>query len=486
MAGAAVSRRMSVGGWVACLLTGLLIAGCLTAYSAYYGIAGNIDTAQVDTDGWDRPTGVEGIHNILVMGADVRTGENAKYGEVEGIRPDVLIIASLNADNGAVTLVNLPRDLMVDIPQCDPVGEDFPGTPGRFDQINHAMAYGGEPCQWKTVEELTGVHLDHFVLVDFVGFKDIVNVIGGVPMCIPEPIDDPKAELHLESGEQVLDGEQALGLARSRDSTEFGSDLGRIKNQQRMMGSMLRKVTSGETLSSPPNVYDFLGAVTDSLRTDDAFTVEAMADLAIEMREVDLDRISFVTPPVVEYPQDDDKVILDEAPALELFTAVSEGDVLPGEKEEEDEGADEGSGGSGDGVDPAEVSVNVLNNTERSGLGATTGDELAALGFTVADVGNPVARFPEVTTVYHGPDRKPQAEALTRVLGRAAMEEVADMDDGVELVIADDWAGVEGGGAGGGGSSATGADDGSGTRETSVAEEMGGMTAADEKSGACG
>ncbi|GAA4917376.1 LCP family protein [Streptomonospora salina] len=483
---------MSTGGWVACVLTALLIAGSLSAYSAYYSITGNIDTAQVDTDGWDRPTDIEGIHNILIMGADVRTGENAEYGKVAGIRPDVTAVASFNADNGAVTLVNLPRDLMVDIPRCDPAGEDFPGTPGRFDQINHAMAYGGASCQWKTVEELTGVHLDHFTLVDFVGFKDIVNTIGGVPMCIPEPIDDPKAKLHLEAGEQVLDGEQALGLARSRDSTEFGSDLGRIDNQQRMMGSIVRTVTGGDTLSRPTTVYDFLGAVTDSLRTDDEFTVEAMADLAIAMRDVDLDRISFVTPPVVEYPQNENKVVLKERPASELFEAVAAGEVLPGEAEEEkedgsdDDGGDGGSGEGDGGVDPADVSVSVLNNTARSGLGAETGDALGALGFTVADVGNPVARFPEATTVYHGPGRKPRAEALSAVLGAAATEEVAGMSGGVELVIADDWAGVEGGGAAGEGSSASAESAGDEEQDTSVAEELGGTTAAtDEKARTC-
>ncbi|TDQ52983.1 LCP family protein [Actinorugispora endophytica] len=345
--------RLSVGGWVACAATGLVITASLTAYAGYYGVSGNIATAHVDTGSWEeRPERVEGVHNILVMGSDVRTGENAEYGSTEGIRPDVMIVASVDADKGAVTLMNLPRDLMTDIPPCDPAGEGFPGTPGVFDQLNHAMAYGGVECQWKTVEEITGVRLDHFAMMDFAGFKDIVDAVGGVPMCVPQAVDDPKARLRLEAGEQVLDGEQALGLARSRDSTEFGSDLGRIENQQRMMGAIARKVTSGEILSSPTAVYAFLDAVTGSLTTDDGLTVDAMADLAVTMRDVDLERVSFVTPPLADYPADTDKVVLVEEPANRLFAAIAEGEVLPEEEAEATAGGDEEeSGGQAGGED---------------------------------------------------------------------------------------------------------------------------------------
>ncbi|WP_234401916.1 LCP family protein [Thermobifida halotolerans] len=455
--------RPSAGQWVAYVTTALVIAASLTAYGGYYSVSGSITTAHVDTDAWtDRPPTVEGVHNILLMGADVRTGDNAEYGMVEGIRPDVTIIASIDADRGAVTLVNLPRDLMVDIPACDPAGDGFPGTSGTFDQLNHAMMYGGVECQWKTVEALTGVHLDHFVLVDFVGFREIVDAVGGVPMCIPEPIDDPKAKLQLEAGEQVLDGEQALGLARSRDSTEFGSDLGRIETQQRLMGAIVRKVTGGDLLSSSANVYAFLNAIADAMMTDDELTVDAMAELAFAVRTVDLERISFVTPPVRDYPANPAKVVLVEEPANRLFDAVGAGEVLPEE---------ESGGGEPPGVDPADVSVRVRNSTAVDGLAARTAEELRALGFTVPEVGAPLSRLPSTTTVYHGPGREDAARTLAAALTTATVEEVPDLGDDLELVITDDWGGVAGG-------------DGS---EEPVTEELGGTTAAsDEEADACG
>ncbi|PWV49148.1 LCP family protein, partial [Nocardiopsis sp. L17-MgMaSL7] len=211
------SLGLSTGKWVACAATALVIIASLLSYGWYRGLVGNITTAQVDTDEWDRPTNVEGVLNILVIGSDVRSGENADYGAAEGERPDTMLIASINVDNGAATLVNLPRDLMVDLPGCDAV-EGYEGMQPQEGMISSVMTFGGVGCQWKVVEQVTGVHLDHFLMMDFIGFKDMVDSIGGVEMCIPEPVDDPKAHLVLDAGLQNLDGEDSLGFVRSRYS----------------------------------------------------------------------------------------------------------------------------------------------------------------------------------------------------------------------------------------------------------------------------
>jgi LCP family protein required for cell wall assembly len=335
-------------------------------------------------------------------------------------------------------MVNMPRDLLVTMPDC-PATDDDPGVAaGTVDQLNHAMTYGGMDCQGNTVETITDIHLDHMVMVDFGGFQDIVNSIGGVEMCVPEPIDDPKAHVTLDAGMQTLNGEQALGLARSRESTELGSDLNRIENQQRMMGAILRKVTSGEVMSSPAKLYDFMGSVTDSLVTDSGFTVDKMTDLAIAMREVDLGRMRMVTAPVLDAPGNENKLVLNEGPARELFSAVASGEALP--EEEGGEGSEEAEEPA---VEPGDVSVRVLNGTGITGLASQVGTLLAEQGFNVTEEGDPVERTPAVTTVYHAPEQRAQAEELASALSVAQLEEVPGLGEELELVMGvQDWDGL--------------------------------------------
>ncbi len=445
----------------------MVIAACLTGYGMYND-ALSVETETVDPDGWgDRPPEVEGLHNILLLGTDERAGDEAQFSEENGIRPDVLVIVSIDADNGGVTMVNLPRDLIVDLPACDPVG-DYPGWAGGSDQLNHAMFYGGMDCQGNAVETITGVHLEHIVAVDFAGFEAIVETIGGVEMCVPEPVNDPKAHLTLEAGEQRLTGEQALGLARSRASTEFGSDLNRIENQQRLMGAIMREVTSGDILSSPTTLYSFIDAVTDSLVTDDGLTVDKMRELAVAVREVDLEQMTMVTVPVVEHPADDNKLAFKEPAAQDLLAAVAAGEV-----QAEDEGEDEDGGSEEESeapVEPSDVSVRILNGTGQTGLAAQVEPLLAQEGFTVTGTGNPETRFPEATTVYHGPGQEAEAELLASALTAAVTEEVPDLEGGLELVMgAADWGPVVG--LGGGSDGGEGDDGALGGLDTSTAAE---------------
>lgn len=443
---------MSPGQWAACGLTGVVIAASLVGYAGYRDALA-VQTEDINTDAWgDRPAQVDGIHNILLLATDERAGEDAEYSVANGIRPDVLVLVNIDVDKGGVTMVNMPRDLMVTMPGCDPV-EDKPGiTAGTVDQLNHAMFYGGMDCQGKTIENITGVHLEHMVLVDFAGFQAIVDSIGGIDMCIPEPLQDPKAKLDLPAGEQTLDGTQALALARSRDTTENGSDLDRIKRQQQMIGAILRKVTTGEVMTSPATLYDFFGSVTDSMTTDSEFSVDEMAELAIAMRGVDLGRMNMVTVPVEDY--NDAKVQLMEPQASELFAAVAAGEATrPEEEEKPEEAAEEAPEES---VSPSDVSVYIVNNQGTQGLAGQVEPLLTGLGFTVTGSGNPTTRAPQQTTVYHAPGEQAQAQAVADALvSGAQIEEAADLSGSVELVMGTDWQGValegsEGGGESGG------------------------------------
>ncbi|MEU0240332.1 LCP family protein [Nocardiopsis sp. NPDC006198] len=466
--GALGAVRMSAGQWVACAATALAVVVSLGGYGWYQGIVGNITTTQVDTT-WDRPTSVEGVMNLLIIGSDVRSGENADYGEAEGERPDTMLIASINVDNGAATLVNLPRDLVVDLPACEAV-EGYEGMSPHSGMINSAMTFGGIGCQWQAVENATDVHLDHFVMMDFTGFKDMVDAIGGVEMCIPEPVDDPKAHLVLDAGLQTLDGEDSLGFVRSRYAQGDGGDLSRIDRQQEFMGAMLRQVLSSEVMTSPVTITNFLGAVTDSVTTDDELTVDTMTDLAISMREVDLQRIQFVTVPNGQHPADPNRLVMsDEAPAL--FEAINAGADLAGGGEDgggESEGESEGEAEQGPA--PEDVSVEILNNAGVDGLALEVQAVLAGEGYTVTGTGNPVARFPEATTVYYAPGQEAAAEMLAGSMESAVTEEAEGLSQTLELVLAPDWAGF--------------ADGASSAPEVSVTDDLGGITA-EETESAC-
>ncbi|WP_017614310.1 LCP family protein [Nocardiopsis salina] len=460
---------MSLGQWAAVGATGVVIAGSLTAYAAV-GDALSFETEAIEPDAWgDRPASVDGIHNVLVLGTDERAGDDAGYNEENGVRPDVLMIASIDTDNGGATMVNLPRDLVVDLPACEG-NDEYPGSEGGEDQLNHAMRYGGLDCQGNAVENVTGVHIDHMVAVDFAGFENIVDSVGGVEMCVPEPVDDPNADLHLEAGEQRLDGAEALGLARSRDSTDLGSDLGRIENQQRMIGAILREVQSGEILTSPSTLRNFLDSVTDSLVTDQGFTLDVMMELAVAMREVDLENMHMVTVPVDDHPADPNKVTFQEPAAQELLDALASGEALPGADGGDgggDGGSGEGSGSEGGGdADPSDVSLRVLNNTGQDGLATEVETMLNEDGFTVTGTGNPEERVPDATTIYHGPGQDAEAELLASALTTATTEEVPELEGDLELVMGSDWGPVEG-------------LDGSGTGDAEL-DELGGTTAADD------
>ncbi|MFC3997073.1 LCP family protein [Nocardiopsis sediminis] len=463
----AARTNLSRGGWAAVITTGLVICSSLTAYGAYYDIYGNISQQSIDTDAFgDRPSRVDGALNIMVIGSDVRTGENADLGgEAEGERPDSLIIAHVSPDRGSATLINLPRDTMVDLPGCPATDDgEYQGMDAQRGMINSAMTFGGVQCQWAVVEQITGIHIDHFVSVDFTGFRDIVDSIGGVEMCIPEPIDDDKAHLQLDAGQQTLNGTDALGYMRSRYGQGDGSDTSRIGRQQEFLGAMFSQVMSGEILRSPTNLYDFLGSVTNTITTDDELTVDTMADIAIAMREVDMSDVKFVTAPNGADPTDENRLVLSEPDAGELFQAIAADEALPGEEEEESSGGD-GGGGSDSGGDeepsvgPGDVSVDIRNGTGVTGAADQVGTVLANEGFQVADTGNPDRPVPATTTVYYAPGQEAHAQALADKLEVGTTEEdPALAGPAVELVMAADWAGVKISGGNGGTDSTSAAD----------------------------
>jgi LCP family protein required for cell wall assembly len=272
-------------------------------------------TAPAADSAGDRPL------NLLVVGSDSREGANGFIGgKVDEGRSDTTLVLHLSADRRRALAVSIPRDSMVRVPSCtDRAGQQHPGAERQF---NDAYTIGGVACTQRTVEQLTGLRLDHYVVVDFAGFKDMVDALGTVPICLPAAVDDVRHHIRLPAGRSRVDGTRALAYVRERYALGDGGDLGRIDRQQAFLASVLQEATGAGTLTDPPKLYRFLEAATRSVTMDpDLAGVGALTSLARQVAAIGLTHIQFVTVPNEPYPPDPNR--LQWAPASRaLWTAL--------------------------------------------------------------------------------------------------------------------------------------------------------------------
>lgn len=312
--------------WVAFAVALLVLAASGAGWWLYRKLDRNITTdttavAELKRYERERPAPVpRGGRNILLIGSDTRAGDgNAEYGQDGGTqRSDTTILLHMSARGHGVTAVSLPRDLMVDIPECHT--SDGKATAARFAQFNWAFELGGTACTIRTVEKLTGIRVDHHMVIDFRGFKDMVDAVGGVRVCVSEPIDDKDARLKLDAGPQTLDGEQALGYVRARKSLGDGSDTERMDRQQQFLGALVGKVQSNGVLLNPTRLYPVLDAATRSLTTDPGLdSLKDLYELARSLRSVPAEKVQFLTVPRQPYHSNRNRDELVQPDADRLF-----------------------------------------------------------------------------------------------------------------------------------------------------------------------
>jgi LCP family protein required for cell wall assembly len=306
----------------------LLLGAGTTGALALRHLDGNIRSIDVSAGlGSDRPApepaGSDGRPlNILVVGTDTRAGENGFVGgseKGEG-RSDTTILLHVAADRESAMGVSIPRDSMVEMPDCRALDGDE--VPGATRQFNQAYTIGGVACTQRTVEQLTGVRIDHYVVVDFAGFRRIVDALGSVEICLPHAVDDSRSKLDLPAGRQRVDGTQALAYVRARHGLGDGGDLGRVARQQAFISAVLQEATSAGTLTNPKKLYDVLDTATQAITVDPGLgSLTKLASLARVVRGIGLDRISFVTVPTAEYPQDRNRLEW-SSQAAQLWRAV--------------------------------------------------------------------------------------------------------------------------------------------------------------------
>lgn len=277
------------------------------------------------------PTGPDGPLNILVMGQDSREGKgNGIDGEGKGAGlSDTTILVHLSGDRETAYGVSLPRDALVTRPDCvTPDGETVGG--GQLQMFNSAYALGGPTCTVQMVEQLTDIRIDHFVVVDFNGFKKMVDAVDGVPVCIPETVDDPAHDIYLEEGSREISGREALNYVRERHYLSNNGDIGRMKRQQAFIASLINKVVSAGTLANPTRLIPFLDAATSSLTLDDEVgSLRDIAGLGLQFRQTDLDNIQFVTVPIVAYEPDPNRLLWQIEESEKLWKAIRLDKKLP-------------------------------------------------------------------------------------------------------------------------------------------------------------
>lgn len=287
------------------LLTGLAVV------LGYRHLNGNLETLPPIVHMLTKPDEPTTPLNILVMGSDSRDGAG---NDIDGLvgggeRSDTTILIHISADRQEAYGVSLPRDALVDRPTCQGNDGDTVAA-GRLVMFNEAFSLGGANCTVRMVEKLTGIYIDHYFTVDFNGFVDMVDAVHGVTVCIPKDVDDSEHGITFEAGVQELSGRQALNYVRERSVLSPNSDIGRMKRQQAFMASMINKVVSADTLTSPNRLYNFLDAATRSIQPDkDLDSIGKLVDLATQFKDTGLKDIKFVTVPFEAYAPDPNRLV---------------------------------------------------------------------------------------------------------------------------------------------------------------------------------
>ncbi|MEU2434174.1 LCP family protein [Streptomyces sp. NPDC007861] len=322
-------RAVAAAAWGA---AGLVLVGGSGLGYVYFKLNGNIQSVDINAQlGKDRPDDVDnGSMDILVLGSDSRSGANGKYGDDDGgARSDTAMIIHVYEGHKKAAVVSVPRDTLIDRPRCaDGDGGTVDGESRAM--FNTAYEVGGPACAVKTVEQMSGIRMDHYVEVDFTGFKKLVDELGGVDITTTEAINDSKSHLDLKPGTHTLSGEQALGLVRTRKSVGNGSDLGRIQLQQAFIKALIAQVREVGVFTDPKKLYDLADTATKAITTDSELdSVQELVGFANGLKDLGADDVQMVTMPVQYDKRDPNRVVPLEKQGKQVWTALKNDRPVP-------------------------------------------------------------------------------------------------------------------------------------------------------------
>jgi LCP family protein required for cell wall assembly len=383
----------------------LLFSGTAWGLSSYVNdVVGRVNAG---TSG-----GTSGPLNVLLAGVDLRTGltraqeRSLHVGHAVSFNSDTMMLIHIAADRSSVTVVSLPRDSWVNIPGHG------------MNKINAAFGLGGPKLMVATVEQDTGLTINDFIEVDFLGFVKVIDALGGVNICLPQAVDDPYSGLHLSAGVHHVNGVTALEYARDRHSFAT-SDLARIGNQQSLLASLLSEAISSGTLANPLRLSRFLGSALGVIKVDQTVNLTALAD---QLRGITPHEVHFLTVPLASTnyltPTGESAVLWNTAAANQIFAAFKADQPVAGT-------AARHSGGRRHGrLRASDVAIDVYNGTSIAGLSARTGSALARLGFRVRAGLNWPAQNMTQTLLEYPPGQRAGARLAQRALPAATLRQV--------------------------------------------------------------
>ena len=276
--------------------------GAVVVNSLTSQIAPTIDLTQPTEGPIPQIGAIEGGFNILIVGSDTRQGQNGIGGSAEeesGELNDVNMLLHVSEDQTNAVAISFPRDMVVGIPEC--TWQDGSGDTKVYstEPINTALSYGGLDCVAQTVSLLTGLPIQFAGIITFNGVIAMGDAIGGVPVCVTGPINDPNTGITIDAaGTYDLKGVDALAFLRSREAVGDGSDLTRISSQQVYLSSLVRKLQGEETLGDPTKVYNLASAALSNMQLSSSLgTLDTMASIALALKDIPPERVMFVQYP---------------------------------------------------------------------------------------------------------------------------------------------------------------------------------------------
>jgi LCP family protein required for cell wall assembly len=292
------------------------------------------------------------------------------------------MVLHIAPDAREVDVLSFPRDSVVPILSCAPEAgtSGQSAQPGQVEQINSTFAYGGPGCLWKTIEVTTGIHINDFIELDFVGFERAIDALGGVNVCLPEAVNDPMSGLDMSAGRHHVYGKEALAFWRTREDLGEGDDPQRIQRDQYLMASLLQGIEYTGLLHSPGKMLSVIDVLTghDYVTTDEGLTPSQMLRIAEDLRGISTERVQFVTVPWTNYVNNYNWVQWVQPQAGDLFAAIAHDTRLPRTAK-----AAKGKHAATKAVKPSQVQVAVYNGTTTGGLATDTANALTERGFDV-------------------------------------------------------------------------------------------------------
>ncbi|MEU6382275.1 LCP family protein [Streptomyces bauhiniae] len=422
------SKTKKILAWTGGGLALVLVVTGTAGYLYLKHLEGNVSATDVGSaakQGFSK----DDAFNILIIGTDRRTGKgNEGYGDKNSVgHADTNILLHVAKDRTNATALSIPRDMIVDVPDCETLQPDgsrkvIPGS----NQVRFNTSLGQEGrdagCTMRTVKAVTGITPDHFMMVDFNAVKTLTSAVGGVKVCLKHAVDDKDSHLQLPAGESKVEGEQALAFVRTRHAWGNQGDLDRIKVQQQFMGSLMRDMSSSDTLTNPRKLLDLAEAATNALTVDKGIkSVGTLKDIALEMKKVPPKNITFLTVPVIDNPAEKvhATVVVNQTAGPQIFDAINNDVSFTDVKKKEKAAKDaQAARLKGTRSAPSDVRVRIMNG------GAVAGSAQETLNWMQTEksilksenAGNAPAELSR-TTLEYAPDQAPQARELAALMG---------------------------------------------------------------------